>query len=312
MVDNVATILAIYDAMNYVPFTHKYLTVNGDVCHPTVLRVPIGTSISYCLDLAGGTIYDDYFVVAGGPMMGRPLTKEQAKEEVVTKTTSGILVLPKNCHIEMRNAVNVRHMLNRARAACIQCSACSQLCPRHLLGHPLEPHRIMRKISLGQDLKTMTNDPIIQSALLCCECGICEEYACPMELQPRRINAMLKKMLAAEGIRYHGIETEFSVLPERDIRKVPSKRLAARIDILRYYHTKIGDFTEKQPDKVSIPVKMHIGAPSVPVVEVGEWVESGQLIATCPDEVLGSHIHASVSGRITGVGQMITIDGMAQ
>ena len=29
-------------------------------------------------------------------------------------------------------------------------------------------------------------------AMLCCECGVCELFSCPMGLSPRRINAMLK------------------------------------------------------------------------------------------------------------------------
>ena len=40
---------------------------------------------------------------------------------------------------------------------------------------------------------------------------------------------------------------------------------------------------EDQPEKVTIPLKMHIGAPSVPVVKEGDWVKAGQLIAKCPD-----------------------------
>ena len=45
VVDNIATIYAIGEAMEGKTFTHKYLTVTGEVAHPVVLRVPIGTSV---------------------------------------------------------------------------------------------------------------------------------------------------------------------------------------------------------------------------------------------------------------------------
>ena len=54
-------------------------------------------------------------------------------------------------------------------------------------------------------------------------------------------------------------------------------------------------------------LKMHIGAPSVPVVEAGDWVKAGQLIAKCPEGTLGSAIHASISGKVVSVGNTVEI-----
>ena len=308
VVDNIATILAVYDAMNGVPLTHKYLTVTGEVRHPVVLRVPVGTSFARCIELAGGTLHSEYFIVSGGPMMGRPLTMEQAQNEVVTKTTSGILVLPADGYHAVQSRISVRHMLNRAKSACIQCTACSQLCPRHMLGHPIEPHRIMRKMAMAGKIGEDLDDPVIRSAQLCCECGVCEAYACPMGLQPRKINALLKKELGAAGIRYaRPEEAVYEADPQRDSRKVPSKRLAARVEVLPYYHNTIRELVEDEPAQVKIPLRMHIGAPSVPVVSVGDNVNAGQLIAKCPDGALGSAIHASISGRVVSVTDTIEI-----
>ena len=308
VVDNIATILAVYDAMHDVPLTHKYLTVTGEVRRPVVLRVPVGTSFTRCIELAGGALHSEYFVVAGGPMMGKGLTKEQAANEVVTKTTSGILILPADGYHAQQARIEVSHMLNRAKSACIQCSYCTQLCPRHLLGHPLEPHRIMRKMAVANEIGEDLNDPVIINAALCCECGICEAYACPMGLQPRKINSLLKKKLGAAGIRYQRPEgAVYTASPEREMRKVPSKRQAARVEVLPYYHYTIRDLVEDQPETVSIPLRMHIGAPSVPVVAAGDRVKAGQLIARCPEGALGSAIHASISGRVVSVGNTIEI-----
>lgn len=137
---NVGTVYEIYHALLGRPFIYKYLTVTGEVRKPVIVKAPIGTSMGECVALAGGAKIRDYRIVAGGPMMGKPVTEDMP----VTKTTSGILVLPAGSKTLAYGATDIRHMLNRARSACIQCSYCTQLCPRHLLGHPLEPHKIMR------------------------------------------------------------------------------------------------------------------------------------------------------------------------
>ena len=67
------------------------------------------------------------------------------------------------------------------------------------------------------------------------------------------------------------------------------------------------DAAEDQPEKVMIPLKMHIGAPPVPVVKEGDRVKAGQLIAKCPDGALGSAIHASISGKVVSVKDTIEI-----
>ena len=45
IVDNVATIIAVADAVSGIPFTEKYLTVTGEVREPSVLKVPVGTPL---------------------------------------------------------------------------------------------------------------------------------------------------------------------------------------------------------------------------------------------------------------------------
>lgn len=95
VVDNVATIIAVADAAAGAAFTDKYLTVTGEVREPSILKAPVGTSYARCIELAGGTTSDRVMVVSGGPMMGRPMSWEDAMKTSVTKTTSGILVLRK-------------------------------------------------------------------------------------------------------------------------------------------------------------------------------------------------------------------------
>lgn len=307
VVDNVGTMLAIQDALENVPFTWKYLTVNGDVAKPAVLKVPVGTSFKKCLELAGGTLSDQFVLVSGGPAMGRIIKQENLEKEFVTKTTSGILVLPADGYHASYQDMNPIHMLSRARSACIQCSFCTQLCPRALLGHPLKPHKIMRKMAVSADIPSVLDDPEIQEAQLCCECGVCEIYACPMGLQPRRINGLIKRELAKNGIKFNAGDIALASDPERENRKAPSKRLAGRMGLASYYDTDIKTFIEYQADQVSIPLKMTVGAPCVPCVKKGDKVKAGDVIAQVPDKALGARIHASIDGRVSAVDDKITI-----
>ena len=244
VVDNVATLYAVYEAMQGIPFTKKFLTVTGEVNAPSVLHVPVGTPFRTCIELAGGAKSSEYFVVTGGPMMGKPVPPEELDAAVVTKTTGGILVLPADGYHARASQLKVKRMLSRAKSACIQCSNCTQLCPRHLLGHPLEPHKIMRKMAMGGDPKDMLGDPVIQSAALCCECGICEVYACPMGLNPRKINAILKGELREAGIRYERKGDSWTPSPEREVRKAPTDKVAARAGVYRYNKLVIDRFVE--------------------------------------------------------------------
>jgi Na+-translocating ferredoxin:NAD+ oxidoreductase RnfC subunit len=308
VVNNVATVYAISQAMENIPLTQKILTVTGEVKKPTVLCVPVGTSYAECIKLAGGTNSSTYFVVNGGPMMGKPLTMEEADRAVVTKTTSGILVLPADGYHATTNTIQLKRMLKQASVACIQCTNCTQLCPRHMLGHPLRPHMIMRKMATCGDVRQMLDDPDIRNAQLCCECGICETYACPMGLFPRKINAMLKGELGKAGIRYQAPEQIWTASPLREGRKAPSDKVAARVGVRKYYNYEITDIITATVSRVEIPVKMHIGAPSVATVSVGDYVRLGQVIAEPPEGALGAFVHASIDGRVTVVGERIVIE----
>ncbi len=57
------------------------------------------------------------------------------------------------------------------------------------------------------------------------------------------------------------------------------------------------------PSRVVIPMQMHIGAPCVPVVNVGDIVSVGQLIGDSTAYV-STPIHASISGKVTSVGEV--------
>ena len=308
-VSNVGTMYNIALAMQGESFTRKYLTVSGAVEKPTVICVPVGTSFADCLQLAGGIPAGDWMAISGGPMMGKRMTKEQALEAHVTKTTSGILIIPAENPLAMREKTTLQHMFTRARSVCIQCRRCTDMCPRHMLGHPLEPHRIMRQLSTMAIDGTPVDNKVLESASLCCECGVCEIYACPMGLAPRKLNGVLKQELAQQKKRWPKGEGQEQPNPWREGRKAPTKRVAARADVLAYYDRCGTDHLETaEPAGVRLALRQHIGAPSQPVVAVGDHVVEGQLIAAIPAGALSANLHASISGVVTAIDDAICIE----
>ena len=55
-------------------------------------------------------------------------------------------------------------------------------------------------------------------------------------------------------------------------------------------------------DKITIPLKQHVGGPCQPIVSVGDHVKRGQLVAT--PNGLGANIHTSLSGVVESVDEM--------
>lgn len=310
IVSNVTTLYHIGEALNGSVFTQKYLTITGVVRSPIIAKVPIGTPVSECLNLAGGVAVSNYVVLNGGPMMGKILTMEEAEKAYVTKTMSGLIVLPAEAEIATRSRISLTHMLNRAKSVCIQCSYCTQLCPRALLGHPLMPHRIMRLVASRGISEEILREPIIQNTALCCECGVCEIYACPMGLQPRAINTELKNKLRKNGIRFERSSEPCSAVPEREMRKIPTARVAARAGVSGYEKIEIDNMREINPQqlgKVVLSLQQGIGKSSSPVVKTGDYVTMGQLIAISPEGQLGASLHASISGKVVVEDAYITI-----
>ena len=138
---NVETVYNVYKAIhNEEPVVSKYITIAGEVKNPVTLKAPLGITYGELIALAGGTTVSDYALIGGGPMTGRIVTEN----DVVTKTSNAVLVLPKNSFVIQKKTAKIKIDMHRAMAACCQCRMCTDLCSRHLLGHPIEPHLFMR------------------------------------------------------------------------------------------------------------------------------------------------------------------------
>ena len=304
LVQNVQTLVNIARAAKGAAVTHRLLTVVGAVARPVTLWAPVGTAIRDVLAWAGDVqpgrwserTAGDYAVVVGGPMMGRVAVD---LDEPVTKTTSGLLVLPHD------NAV-VRYMtrsrtswVRRGMSTCDQCRDCTDLCPRYLLGHDLEPHEVMRAINYGLERPAEK----LTAAVLCCECRLCEAYACPLELSPMAYYVAIKQELQAQGwVNEAHQRADLKPHPTREYRLVPTQRLVARLGLTEWQNQSCPlDENDYRPARVCIPLGMHLGAPARPVVTAGQEVVVGDLIAEIPEGKLGANVHASIAGRVAQV-----------
>jgi Na+-translocating ferredoxin:NAD+ oxidoreductase RnfC subunit len=88
----------------------------------------------------------------------------------------------------------------------------------------------------------------------------------------------------------------------REYRLVPTERLVARLGLTEWEHQSSPlDEGDYKPERVSIPLRQHIGAPAKPVVTAGSRVSVGDLIAKIPGDALGANVHASISGKVARV-----------
>jgi Na+-translocating ferredoxin:NAD+ oxidoreductase RnfC subunit len=200
----------------------------------------------------------------------------------------------------------LKAMLNRAKSACIQCQTCTDMCPRHNIGHKIHPSRVMRRMSTLDFTKPLVADDTLREALICCECGVCETFACPMGLSPRQVNKYVKSQIKERPPKNPVMEAPS---PMREYRKVSPQKIMARMGLSSLYERKVQDYIELDAKKVHIPCSQHIGAPAVPVVAAGDAVECGQLIAKAVEGKPSANIHASISGKVTSVGSVIEIEG---
>ncbi len=296
VVNNVETMLNV--ARNR-PVIHKYLTVTGAVREPVTLCVPVGTSVRECIEAAGGATIPEWIVLLNGVMMGRIA---ESPDVPVTKTTGGIYVFPPDHPLIRRYRKDTKSINRIGRSACDQCSFCTEMCPRYLLGHPIEPHKAMRALGF-----THGKAALIVGTTYCCECNICTMIACPEDLDPRNVCIQDKALVKEMGLKWEPGAREIKAHGMYEGRRTPTKRLVTKLGIAGF--TNSGPLRDGvlETGRVRLPLKMHAGAACEPAVAVGTRVKAGQLIAAPPAGQLGAPIHASIRGTVTAVNGEIEI-----
>ena len=289
---NVETVWNVYNAVwQGRPVVDKCVTVVGEVENPITVRVPIGISVGEVVAMAGGATVEEPVYLLGGPMMGNFGTEYTA----ITKTSNAIIVLPKSHFLVLKKNSRFSTAVKRAASSCCQCQACSDLCPRRALGHPVQPHLFMRAAA-NRDLD---NAAPFLNTMFCSSCGLCEMFSCPQGLSPRTMMGQYKAGLRAEGVKPPVVEAG-KVNKNREYRKVPEERLTARLGLTKYDVEAPLDDTVRDAKEVKILLSQHIGAPAKASVKEGQSVKAGDCIAKASDG-LSVSIHSSIDGKVKEV-----------
>lgn len=289
---NVETLFNIKNAIKGVGVYEKFLTIGGKTNKTYVTKVPVGTKVSYVFDSLNIKVPSDCAVIDGGPMMGNIIDYENA---VVTKTTKALLIIDENTLCINLKRKNVSRAINQASSNCCGCRMCTDLCPRFLMGYPIEPHKIIATVNNNiPDTKTF------MGSFYCSNCGVCRTIACPQNLMPSLVFQRVKNELTKNGVRAIAQkETKPSSL--RQYRKIPVERIINRLGIKKYDRKVFEVVDLPEPKEVILPLRMHIGAPCEAIVKKGDKVQKGQLIGKAPANALGTSLCSSISGTVKEV-----------
>ena len=293
VVNNVETLYNVHRAQQGLPVTEKFLSVSGAVREPCAFWAPVGISFREVIEQAGGAAVADFAVFVSGIMMG---TLTFDLDEVVTKTTAGLIVLPRRHPLVTRTSLPAEAQNRIGKSACDQCSYCTEFCPRYLLGYEVMPHKVMRSLGFTASGSRFWN----QWGALCCGCGLCTLYACPEDLFPAEACDQAKRDLREAGIRFEQ-KTPVRVHPMKEARRVPQSQLRRRLKIEEYERETPYRAVDWRPQRVRILLSQHAGSPAIAAVQPGDRVEKGQVVGRVPERQLGANVHASIAGRVSEV-----------
>ncbi len=171
IVNNVATIYAIYEALKYdKPLVERVVTFTGEkLKSPQNVLVKVGTPVSEVIEIIGGyKKYKDLLFVAGGPMMGISLPNDDL---VVSPNLNCVLAL----YDKKEELVT----------QCLRCGKCVEVCPAKLV-----PVMVKDNINKPERLKELRPDR-------CISCGLCT-YVCPARINVREYIKAAKERLRGE------------------------------------------------------------------------------------------------------------------
>lgn len=271
------------------PVVEKFISVAGAVEEPATVRVPVGTSYAEVLSHFSITA-ENYVVRSGGLMMG---AVERDLNKTVSKRTGALIVLPADHYCTtMYERFQTEHDTDRiAKAGCDQCNLCTELCPRYLLGQPVRPETAMRN-----RMFTMEDSPMFNpGSVYCCECNLCTMYSCPEGLDPKGATVIEKRRLRDQIKRWE--KGPISAHPMYEYRKVPTKKLMQRLDVLQFKDEGPLRDLSIEPKSVRVSLNQHVGTPAAAVVSKGQHVKKYDLIGKAAGRI-SSNVHASIDGVV--------------
>jgi Na+-translocating ferredoxin:NAD+ oxidoreductase RnfC subunit len=293
VVNNVETLYNVRLAEQDTPVTQKFLSVCGAVREPKSFWAPVGASFRELIALAGGATVPDFGIFVSGLMMG---TLTFDLDDVVAKTTGGLIVLPRDHYLMTRKTRSQQEMNRIGKSACDQCSYCTEFCPRYLLGYEVQPHKVMRSLAFSTTGADIWN----QWSELCCSCGLCTLYACPEDLYPKEACDDGKRAQRAAGLKFVQ-QKPVEPHPMKEYRRVPLSQLRRRLQVEEYEKETPYMEVDCRPAMVRIKLRQHAGQAAVAVVKPGQKVTPGQPVGRVEEGKLGAHVHSSIAGKVRAV-----------
>ena len=169
IVSNATTAIMLGQAMKTgLPIVEKMVTVSGDaVKEPHNVLVRVGTPFSELVKACGGYTKEAVSLIAGGPMMGTAVTKEEVCVGLAT------------------NAVTVLEYKEPLAVNCLRCGKCVDHCPSSL-----------QPVNINNALKANDFDRLAKlKPMDCIECGMCT-YICPSKIEVTEGVRRAKRMMA--------------------------------------------------------------------------------------------------------------------
>lgn len=174
VVDNVNTVMAIYDAVcKQTPILERVITVTGDaVKEPQNFKVRTGMNYNDIIEAVGGFVGEPKKILSGGPMMGQAM---YTTDVPVTKNSSSL-----TCFLEDEVEKN-------PESPCIRCGRCGEVCPEFLV-----PVLMMQTCMAG-------NSEGYEKlyGMECIECGSCS-YICPARRPLTQAFKQMKRRIGEE------------------------------------------------------------------------------------------------------------------
>ena len=174
VVDNVNTVMAIYDAVcKRTPILERVITITGDaIKEPQNFKVRTGMNYNDIIEAAGGFKADPKKILSGGPMMGQAM---YTTDVPVTKNSSSL-----TCFLEDEVEKN-------PESPCIRCGRCGEVCPEFLV--PV----LMLKSCMNGDSAGYEK----LYGMECIECGSCS-YICPARRPLTQAFKQMKRRIGEE------------------------------------------------------------------------------------------------------------------
>lgn len=174
VVDNVNTVMAIYDAVcKRTPILERVITITGDaIKEPQNFKVRTGMNYNDIIEAAGGFKADPKKILSGGPMMGQAM---YTTDVPVTKNSSSL-----TCFLE-------DEVEKKPESPCIRCGRCGEVCPEFLV--PV----LMMKSCMNGDSAGYEK----LYGMECIECGSCS-YICPARRPLTQAFKQMKRRIGEE------------------------------------------------------------------------------------------------------------------